>query len=421
MRSSPQPEVQECPDCGLLQAVPVPPSGHLAACERCGAVLWRRRREPTERALAMTAAALVCYLLLVSTPLLGVVVGGHQRDSTIAALPLGFQQHGMPLVAALVLITIMVAPLARIALTLLVLGGLQRAARPAVLGQLARLRAVTGPWSMPEVFLLGVFVAYTRLDAIAPVRLGTAAFGLAGLVLAKVSSIALLDEHAMWERIRPSRPLAGWRPGRRPIACTSCQLLVEGEAGSTCPRCSATLHRRRPHSTARTWAFLVAAVALYGPANFLPIMTVVRLGRAQSPTILGGAKELLDAGMWPLALLVFAASLCVPVFKIASLTALLVSAHLGARGFLVGRTRLYRVVDVIGRWSMIDVFMISILTALVQMGALSSVTPRAGAPCFAAVVVLTMLAASSFDPRRMWDAAERGAARPAAHRERVPA
>lgn len=370
----------------------------------------------------MGAAGLVCYLLLVSTPLIGVIVGGHQRDSMIAALPRGFEQENMPLLAALVLGTLIVAPFARIVLTILVLGGLQRPARPALLAQLARLRVVIGPWSMPEVFLLGLFVAYTRLGAIAPVRLGTAAFGLGGLVLAKVASQALLDEHAMWERISPSPPSPPSRPGRPPIACTSCELLTDAPEGSPCPRCAAALYRRRPHSIARTWAFLIAAAALYGPANFLPIMTVVQLGRTQSPTILGGAKELLDAGMWPLALLVFVASICIPVLKLVGMTTLLLSTQLGARGRLLARTRLYRFVDIIGRWSMIDVFMISILTAVVQMGAISKVTPLAGAPCFAAVVVLTMLATSSYDPRLMWDAAaRREAAQPAAHGAGLPA
>lgn len=419
MRPTPFPVSRECPDCGLVQCVPVLRPGHVAACERCNAVLWRRRREPTERALAMAVAGLICYLLLLGTPLLGVIVGGHQRDSMIAALPRGFEQEGMLFLAALVLVTLIVAPFARIALTVLVLGGLQRRARPSLLAQLARLRTVIGPWSMPEVFLLGLFVAYTRLGAIAPVHLGAAAFGLCGLVLAKVASVALLDEHAMWERIAPTPPL---RPGRPPIACTSCELLTDAAEGNPCPRCAATLHQRRPGSVARAWAFLIGAAALYGPANFLPIMSVVQLGKTQSPTILGGAKELLDAGMWPLALLVFVASICIPVLKLTSMTALLLSTQLGARGRLLARTRLYRFVDIIGRWSMIDVFMISILTAVVQIGAIATVTPLAGAPCFAAVVVLTMLSASSFDPRLMWDAAARQeATRAAGHGERLPA
>jgi paraquat-inducible protein A len=407
MRLDPSPAVRECPDCGLVQRVPTPRPGYLAACERCGAVLWRRRREPVERALATAVTGLVCFLLLVSTPLIGVVVGDRVRQTMVEGLPQGFEQQGMTLLGLLVLATLIAVPLVHVALGVLVLGAVRhRAARPVLVAQLARLRTILAPWSMPEVFLLGLFVAYTRLSAIAPVQLGAASFALAGLVLAKVATEALLDEHAVWERIGPAASFIPPKPsGRRPISCTSCGLLADAPEGSPCPRCSATLRRRRPASEARAWAYLVAAVALYGPANFLPIMTITRYARALDYTILGGVKELLDAGQFPLALLVFAASICVPVLKIASLVYLLLGIRFRTRGHLHGRTRLYRVVDVIGRWSMIDVFMISILTALVQMGALATVIPHAGAPCFAAVVVLTMLSAQSFDPRLMWDAA----------------
>ena len=385
----------------------MPSRGHVASCTRCDAVLWRRGAEPTERALAVSVTALVCFLVLVSTPLIGVVVGGTERDSKISSLPYGFDQQGRPLLALLVLGTLIVAPLLQISLTVIVLGGVRRrAVRPELLAQLARLRGLLAPWAMPEVFLLGLFVAYGKLGAIAPVRLGAAGFALGGLVLAKVSTEALLDERAMWERIKPASLIPPGNPGQRLIACTSCGLVTHAREDTPCPRCAARLHRRRPASVSRAWAFLIAAAALYGPANFLPIMTITRYARAQDYTILGGVKELYDGGQLPLALLVFVASICVPVLKIISMTVLLLSTQLRARWDLRGRTRLYCIVDVIGRWSMIDVFMISILTALVQMGALATVTPHAGAPCFAAVVVLTMLSAGSFDPRLMWDAAE---------------
>ena len=426
MRPIPSPAMQECPDCGLLQQVPVPPRGHIAACVRCHAVLWRRRSDPVERALAMNVTALVCYLVLVSTPLLSVSVGGREREIILSSIPEGFDQRGMLLLGLLMLGTLIAFPIVQIALTVVVLGGVRRRpARPALLARLARLRAALMRWSMPEVFLLGMFVAYTRMSSLAPATLGVAAFALGALVLAKVTTEALIDEHELWERISPSPPtllpsptFSPRRADRRLIACMSCGLLAEENEGSPCPRCGAALHRRRPASLARTWAFLIAAAMLYGPANFLPIMTFIRYARPQDYTILGGMQELLEAGDWPLALLVFVASFCVPLLKIVGMLVLLLSTHLQIGGHLQDRTRLYRVVEVIGRWSMIDVFMVSILTALVQMGALATVIPKAGAPCFAAVVVLTMLSAASFDPRLMWDAAQQRAAQPVLRGER---
>ena len=134
-------------------------------------------------------------------------------------------------------------------------------------------------------------------------------------------------------------------------------------------------------------------------------MTVTRLGHGTPSTILGGAQELLDAGMWPLALLVFVASITVPLFKLVSLALMLLATHRGSPWHLVDRTRIYRVVDFIGRWSMIDVFMLATLVSLVQAGVIADIKPGVGAICFGSVVVLTMIAAVCFDPRLMWDAA----------------
>jgi paraquat-inducible protein A len=145
---------------------------------------------------------------------------------------------------------------------------------------------------------------------------------------------------------------------------------------------------------------------LYIPANIYPVLTVIQLGSGQPSTILGGVVELFEYGMWPLALLVFFASVAVPVLKLIGLGVLLISTRIGSPYGLRDRTVLYRVVDAIGRWSMIDIFMESILVALVQFGTIASVYPGPGAIAFAAVVILTMFAARSFDPRLMWDRAQ---------------
>ena len=157
---------------------------------------------------------------------------------------------------------------------------------------------------------------------------------------------------------------------------------------------------------ARTWALLATAAVLYVPANVYPVMTVIRLARGHPSTILGGVQELIEYRMWPLAALVFVASVLVPVLKLVGLGLLLILTQRRSPARLVDRTRLFRLVDFVGRWSMIDVFMLAVLTALVRMGVIGSVTPGWGAVAFGAVVVTTMLAAISFDPRVAWDEAE---------------
>lgn len=175
-----------------------------------------------------------------------------------------------------------------------------------------------------------------------------------------------------------------------------------------CPRCLAHLHDRKRNSLIRTSALLAAAVLCYVPANLLPIMTVVNLGAQQSDTILSGVIFLLAEGMWPLALIVFVASICIPILKIGVLALLLASVAGRWHWRPVDRTRLYRLVDFIGRWSMVDVFVVAVLVALVRLGNIASVQAEPGVVFFGAVVVLTMFASLNFDPRLIWDAMEEG-------------
>jgi paraquat-inducible protein A len=188
-------------------------------------------------------------------------------------------------------------------------------------------------------------------------------------------------------------------------------VTVRQQERERCPRCDSTLHVRKPNSVARTWALVIAAAVLYIPANYYPVLTVVQLGAGQPSTILGGVEELITARQYPLAALVFFASILVPVLKLIGLSLMLIATQSGAAGWLRDRTRLYHIVRFIGRWSMIDIFMESLLGALVVFGSVVTIEPGVGAVAFCAVVILTMLAAETFDPRLMWDAVARGAPR----------
>ncbi len=397
--------MRECPECGLFQAVPIMRPGQIAECTRCGALLRRRRRDALGTTLAFSVTGLLLFLVAATTPLLGLRLAGQQRDTTLTSLPGAFENQGIWQLAIVVLATTLLAPLAKLGLTAGVLIGLRMEIAPSTLAAMERWRKRLTPWAMIEVFLLGTFVAYTRLAALAEVQVGVALYALGGLMLAIVATDAWLDEHALWEAIGRRRRTPAPMGAGELIGCDSCGRVSRGAPGARCPRCNAPLRIRKPNSVARSWALLVAAAALYIPANLYPVMTVIRFGRGQPSTILGGVQELIEYRMWPLALLVFSASVMVPVLKLLSLAVLLISTQRHATGRLRDRTRLYRIVDVLGRWSMIDVFMLSILVALVQMGLLASVIPGLGGVCFAAVVILTMLAAFSFDPRLMWDAA----------------
>ncbi|HDS1698413.1 MULTISPECIES: paraquat-inducible protein A [Pseudomonas] len=193
------------------------------------------------------------------------------------------------------------------------------------------------------------------------------------------------------------------------LVCNECHELNRREDGSTaqtCTRCGAIVHARRPNSIVRTWALLIAASILYIPANILPIMTVSTLGQGSPDTIMSGVITLLKHGMVPIAAVVFIASILVPTFKLVGIGLLLYSVQ--RRQPLSARQRIlmYRFIEFIGRWSMLDIFVIAILVAVVNFGRIASVEANLGAVAFATVVILTMLAALTFDPRLIWDNTE---------------
>jgi len=190
--------------------------------------------------------------------------------------------------------------------------------------------------------------------------------------------------------------------------CRGCAAVCEPPEGATrarCPRCDAVVTPRKPDSIARSWAFLLAATALYLPANLMPVTTTASLSGAQSDTIFSGIVFLWDGGSWALAVIVFVASILVPVSKLLVLSWLLISVQRRDDRLLGWRLRAWRVLELIGRWSMLDVFVVAMLAALVQIENLAELRPGPGAVAFGAVVVLTMLATHGFDPRLLWDRA----------------
>lgn len=195
------------------------------------------------------------------------------------------------------------------------------------------------------------------------------------------------------------------------ISCQSCHLLCRAPLlnhthEALCPRCGASLHQRKPNSLARTWALVLAGFIFYIPANVLHITTTISMGKTHADTIISGVIYFMVTGSWPIALVIFIASVFVPLFKLLILSYLLISVQLKSNRRPRDRTRLYRITESIGRWSMLDIFVIAILVTLVKLGPLATVEAGPAAWFFAAMVVITMFAAMSFDPRLIWDEME---------------
>ena len=413
------PRLSECHDCGQMQILPALPAGARVVCLRCDAVLRHTRRDPLLLPLALNSSALILFVLGASLTLMSVTNAGQQQAAELTSGPVALEQYGLWEVSVVLIVTTLAAPLARVVGMLTVLLGLRQQRPPRALRAIYAWVERIRPWSMVEVYLLGLFVAYVRLTGMTTAELGPAAYALGGLMVIMVLADYTLDHQAVWEAMEPPnrrrRRTLDTNPAtldheapnkhRWRIGCDTCGLVSRAAPGMRCSRCGFRLHERKPGSIQRTWAYAIAAMVLYIPANLYPVLTVIKLGAGHPSTILGGVQELVDAGMWPLAALVFFASIVVPVLKLIGLGVLLVATQKGTAWALDDRTVLYRIVDAIGRWSMIDIFMASILVAVVQFGKLASVYPGPGAVAFAAVVILTMLAAQSFDPRLMWDTA----------------
>ncbi len=406
-------EFVECPGCGLHQSVPALAPGMTAICPRCSTVLHRATGQPIDHSIALNVAALVLLLVMCTTTLMSVQTAGIGHDANLFSGPAELVRRDMPELALVVVFVTVLAPLGKLGGTLYVLIRLHEAAPPLHLRRVFVLAERLRPWSMIEVFVFGVFVAYVKLGDLVQITLDAGVYALLALTVVIIWADSALDREAVWQRLGRT---ASNGPGEVSplrhvgtlIGCEVCRLVTALRADDPhCPRCSSHLHPRKPDGVARTWALVIAAAVLYVPANYYPVLTVMQLGAGSPSTILGGVEELVSSRMYPLAALVFFASIAVPMLKLVGLTFMLVMTQTGRSEWLRDRTRLYHVVRWIGRWSMIDIFMEALLGALVRFGSVITIEPGIGAVAFCGVVILTMFAAETFDPRVMWDASAR--------------
>ena len=413
-----------CPECDLLQrALPVPANGALRCC-RCDAELARNRPDGLERALALALAALALLIISNLYPIVGLSVSGTLVQTTLAGAVRVLFHGGMWPLAGLVLITTIVMPTLQTACMLWILLPLRLGRKPWHAAYVLRLCHQAEAWGMTEVLILGLLVALVKLARIAAVVPGVALWSFGALMLVLVAAHSAFDPHSLWARFSPVRAASGdirpldRRTGHGAITaaqgglmlCNDCGLLARApdlDRALVCPRCHATMHSRKPASLTRTWALLIAAIVLYIPANVLPVMFTSSLFGAQDDTILSGVVYLWISGSWSLAIVVFVASIAVPMLKILALGYLVLSTQFHSASTPKRRTRIYRAVEFVGRWSMLDIYVITVLVALVQFKALATIQAGPAAIAFGAVVVLTMFAAMTFDPRLIWDEAER--------------
>jgi paraquat-inducible protein A len=405
MSDYPPGELIACHECDALhQRDPIPP-GARASCYQCGCELYRHIPHSLNRTLALYLSTLLLFVLANCFPFLSLQLGGRVVQTALFSGGWTLYQLGMPELGLLVFLTSVIFPLVAIlGMLYLLIPAVFGVTAPGI-GMVYRLVHNITPWSLIGVFLLGVLIAVVKLQDLADVIPGVSMYALAALLLVYSAARASFEPHALWQGVSARGPaLTADEQADSYLNCHSCGWLMPADAGlSHCGRCASPLHHRIPHSLQKTWALLFSATLLYVPANLYPVMTVIRFGQGEPSTILGGVLHLIEEGMWGLAMIVFFASVVVPSLKLLILAYLLISVQKKSDWRARDRTQLYRVTEVVGAWSMVDIFLVGLLSALVSLDALSTIRPGLGASYFAAVVVLTMFAAHSFDPRLIWD------------------
>jgi paraquat-inducible protein A len=392
-----------CPACATIQWAR-PPGASLIACRVCDTELERGAMRTFDAAYAAAGGAFLLLLPANGLVFLQTAIVGTTRHSYLISSAYELWREGWAALALLVAAVLVVLPFVRFGLLVLVLGCLRHSYRPRWLGPAFRLADRLQVWAMADVGLLALWIAFTRLNATAPTSLGPGGLCFIGAALLSLLTRATLNKAAVW------RAIAGQGAvdvDMGAAACGACGLLVQARhAEGPCPRCGGGLEPRRPGAVRRTAAFTLAALLLYIPANLLPMATVPVGLEPSSYTVLEGVKDLFDARLYGLGLLVLCASFAIPLLKLLGLSWFIASVLARSTFALRTKTRLFIIVEEIGRWSMVDPLVIAIFTPVIQFNAKLYGRAEPAATAFAAVVILTMIATQMFDSRRLWDVAE---------------
>ncbi|WP_315900978.1 paraquat-inducible protein A [Halomonas sp. DP8Y7-3] len=403
--------LRACHECDWVMALPPLSPGEEADCVRCGHDLVKRHAFPAQRSLALAISALVAMAAALAFPFIGFRAKGVGNEIEVAQTATQMLEHHQPIVAMMVLMSIIVLPALYLITVVYLQLSLTLPRRLPYSRTLARGLSHIAPWLMADVFIVGTMVALIKVAGLAEITLGVSFWAFIIYAVLLLATTLSLDQDWLWFSLT-GEPLApeGTRTGATAASqgltgCHTCGLInrLDRHGHGRCRRCGEKLHARRPRSLQTTWALLLTAAVLYIPANVYPIMYTTSLGSAEPQTIIGGVIYLVSHGSWPVALVIFVASVIVPIGKLLALVWLCLVAPRAPNMRSVVRARLYRLTELIGRWSMVDVFVVSILVALIRAGALMSVDPGPASLAFGGVVIVTMLAAMSFDPRLLWD------------------
>ncbi|EHD21747.1 MULTISPECIES: membrane integrity lipid transport subunit YebS [Brenneria] len=386
-----------CPECDAFFSLPIVKRNQTANCPRCNARVSSGRDWSISRLAAMAVAMLVLMPFAYTEPLISIRLLGVSINASLFEGIWQMTRQGHPITASMVAFCTVGAPLTLV-FSLLYLFFAPRIGmnlRPILL-MLGKLKE----WMMLDIYLVGMAVAAIKVREFADVQPGGGLIAYLVLMTLSVLTIIHLNADQLWQRFYPRlRPIIS--PQRYRI-CLACHFTSAPDNRGRCPRCHVPLRLRRRHSLQKSWAALIASVVLLLPANLLPISIIYVNGVRTEDTIFSGILSL-ASGNIPVALVVFIASILVPFTKVIVLCGLLLSIHLRIEDGLLARMKMLRIMRWIGRWSMLDLFVIALTMSLVNRDQLLAFTMGPAAFYFGAAVILTILAVEWLDSRLMWD------------------
>ncbi len=393
------PNLIGCPDCATIQELPPIRSGRLR-CWQCRGILDQASGRPRGAALAFALTTLALLVPGNAMMLMQMSRDGFDAHTRLST-GIGVMWHqGYALAAVAVAVMGVILPFFRFGLLAASLSAVTLGVRGRWIGPTFRHAERLDMWAMPDVFLIGCAIGFSRFAPYANVTLGAGGWCFLGAALMAMMTRATLERRRVWRAIGGPPAAAG--PGA--FGCSECDLVVSpGQEGERCPRCGTRLWRRKPNSMTTALALTVAGLILYPVANIYPLSMLDWFGGSMQHTLMSSVQQLLGAGLYFLAACIFTTSIAIPFIKLAAMLWLYISVRRRSARRLVLKTRLYRIVEELGRWSTMDVFTVVVYAPLLQFGQLASVKVGIGLPALLAVVVLTMMASRAFDPRLLWD------------------
>lgn len=404
-----------CPACDLVLAAVTVHKDNALVCPRCRQLLHRYKHNSVVKTFALSLTALLLYVPAISLPLMSMgILGISSSGSLVTAVYTMFLQHQY-FAGLIVFLTTILFPLATLTTLCKVSFGLLTGKKFKWMPRFFRHYLHLTEWAMADVFLIAIFITMIKMAHTANIELKLGFYCFAGLVVIGIAAQSAVDRQLFWSlmdkgdngdesynSVNHYTDITG-----ELLTCRSCRKTISVRASETapkkCPRCGDAIPRRKANSISHTLAFLLTAVILTFPANLLPIMEVSYFGIPDRSTIMDGIVYFFQDGSYGIGFIILTASILVPMFKIIGLSIILLTIHFKWKVGLKRKAVMFRFIEFIGRWSMLDIFVIALLCTLVQFGFFSTIQTAPAAFYFTGVVISTMLAATTFDPRLLWD------------------